>query len=120
MIPRDPTRPPPGYEAELAAYGPVVFDGGQPIGWGFRIMRRLGEMRFRALEAFGDLHCQMLSGLATEWSLVTRWLSPAEAAEKYGAVTSVERGPRGGFRSVTYGSTRFTSRRLAPEATKGT
>jgi hypothetical protein len=37
-----------------------------------------------------------------------------EARQKYGDVTHTELGPRGGFKSVTYGTTIFGSRRLDP------
>jgi hypothetical protein len=105
--------PPAGYELELSTYGPQVYDAacGEIIGWGFRILRHLGEERFEALRVHGEAHCFT----AGSWALITRWLTCAEAATQYGAVASVERGPRGGFRSITYGSKRFASRRLLPE-----
>lgn len=103
--------PPEGYEAELSEYRIVLHDGccGEPIGWGFLIRRHLGEDRFNALGEYGDLECIT----AGSWCLVVRWLTPEEAVAQYGKVTAVERGPRGGFKSITYGAKRFLSRRLA-------
>lgn len=104
--------PPEGFEADLGPFGPVLFDSscGEPIAWGFAIRRRLGEKRFTSLRQYGDLEC-IWTG---EWVLITKWLTPEEAIVRYGAMGTVERGPRGGFRSVAYGGRRFLSRRLEP------
>jgi hypothetical protein len=48
------------------------------------------------------------------WVLVERWLTPEEAAKQYGKVTAMDLGPRGGFRSVTYGATTLYHRALRP------
>jgi integrase len=104
---------PQGYEDDLGAYGPVLFDMGcgEPKAWGFPIERHLSEERFKALSAHGKLACISMG----KWCLVKRRLTPSEAQTKYGDVTSVERGPRGGFRSITYGTKKFLSRELLPE-----
>ena len=106
---------PEGYGPEdLGPHGPVVFDAGsgEPIAWGFEIRRTLGEDRFNALSRFGSLSC--IGGMRRSWVLVTRWLTEAEAVEKYGPVTNMHVGPRGGFQSVTYGKTRFLSKEMRP------
>ena len=36
------------------------------------------------------------------------------AIKKYGKITNEELGPRGGFRSVTFGDKKFISRKVAP------
>lgn len=107
-------KPPEGCEAVLSEYSPVVFDGicGKPVGWGFRLLSRLGEDRFNALAAFGKLEC--LGGWPSKWVLVVKELTPEQAKIEYGSITHVELGPRGGFRSVTFGETRFCTRRLDP------
>jgi hypothetical protein len=94
-------------------YGPCLRDGasGEPIGWGHRIQRHLGEEKWAEAGKYGDL---VFGGELGIWLLITKWLAPTEAIEKYGEVTEVERGPRGGFKSVIYGQTRFLSRRLDP------
>jgi hypothetical protein len=84
----------------------VIEDGwcGEPIGWGFRITRHLGEERFRELAKFGNLECLSSSG---QWVVMTRKLTREEAAQKYGEITNEEFGPRGGWRSVTFGDKKF-------------
>ncbi|MFE3280684.1 hypothetical protein [Nocardia sp. NPDC059239] len=75
--------------------GGVLYDGwcGEPIAWA-----RVGE-----------------PVIGHEWTehgyvAITGRLSPAEAVRKYGPITEVLLGLNGGFRSVTYGSTKFFSR----------
>ncbi|AWK76460.1 hypothetical protein CBI38_34270 (plasmid) [Rhodococcus oxybenzonivorans] len=80
----------------------VLYDNccGEPIAWA-----RVGE-----------------SVIGEEWTghghvAITRRLSPAEAVRKYGPVTEVVVGRGGGFKSVTYGATRFFSRFVDPRGT---
>lgn len=105
-------KPPVGYEDDLSAYGPVVFDGvcGKPIGWGFKIVRRLGGERFKSLAKHGDLVCIEFG----VWCLVTKKLTPVEAVAEYGKVTKLEVGKFGGFRFVMYGDTKFRNKWLDP------
>ena len=103
--------PPPGFP-ELSDYGWVLQDKncGETIGWGFRILRHLGEDRFRSLGKYGDLEC-----LSTgEWVLVYKWLTPEEAIERFGPITHQLFGPMGGWKSTTYGKKTFSSRQLKP------
>src|SRR3990167_965684 len=106
------TNKPKGYENDLSEYGPQIYDGycGEPIGWGFKILNHLGEERFNGLYKFGDLECVNGEHLQSIWSLIVKHLTREEAAEKYGAITNEEFGPRGGFRSVTFGDKKFISR----------
>jgi hypothetical protein len=50
-----------------------------------------------------------------DWFLITRKLTREEAIQKYGPISDEEIGPRGGWKSVTFGSTRFCSSYLRPE-----
>jgi hypothetical protein len=95
----------------LSDYGPQIYDAysEEPIEWGYRILQHLGQDKFNELRDFGDTHYA-----GESWFLVTKWLTPDEARQKYGEVTHTEFGPRGGFRSVTYGTTTFVSKRLDP------
>ncbi|MFI7003619.1 hypothetical protein [Nocardia sp. NPDC050175] len=73
---------------------------GEPVAWA-----RVGE-----------------SVIGQEWTgqgyvAVTERLSPAEAVRKYGPITEVELGRNGGFRSVTYGTTKFICRFVDPRGT---
>ncbi len=108
--------PPEGFEQNLSAYGPRVCDMscGETVGWGFRIVQRLSDERLAELRKYGDIHCFS----AGDWALITRWLTYHEALGLYGHVTNVERGPRGGFRSITFGAKRFSHRRLYDEHQK--
>lgn len=98
---------PPGYETDLSEYKPCLFDSccGEPVAWGFEIVRRLGEDRFEALRQFGSLQYG-----DSKWFLITRELTRAEAIDNYGPITAEEFGPRGGWKSVTFGNKRFFSR----------
>jgi hypothetical protein len=83
--------------------GGVLFDGwcGEPIAWA-----RVGDPI-----------------IGHEWTengslAVTERLSPTEAVRKYGPITELRVGPNRGFKSVTYGTTKFVSRFVDPRATK--
>jgi hypothetical protein len=56
----------------------------------------------------------VFGGELGKWLLITKWLTLAEAVERYGEIVEVVRGPRGGFRSVVFGETRFLNKRLDP------
>lgn len=107
---------PAGYEEDLSGYGPVLTDGmsSQPIGWGFVVRRHLGDERFGALRSYGEMECVDHRGGPGAWALIVKRLTFEEAVAKYGAVTKIDRGPRGGFRSITFGATCFLARQLDP------
>lgn len=82
--------------------GGVLYDGwcGEPIAWA-----RVGERV-----------------IGQEWTrdgyvAITERLTPAEAVRKYGPITEVELGRNGGFRSITYGTTKFIDRFVDPRGT---
>jgi hypothetical protein len=110
---------PSGYEAELADYKPCLFDAycGEPVAWGFQILTRMGEYRFNALRKFGELECDH-SGFASTWFLIVRKLTREDAVERYGEITSEEFGPRGGWKSVTFGTTTFLSKSVSSKKRK--
>lgn len=103
-----------GYENDLGEYGPQLFDSycGEPIEWGFKILRRLDEERFNNLRKFGDISYGHSSNIPTPFLIVKR-LTKEEAIEKYGPITKQEFGPRGGFRTITFGDKTFMQRYLA-------
>jgi hypothetical protein len=82
--------------------GEVLFDGwcGEPIAWA-----RVGE--------------PVIGHERTEHGrvAVTEYLTPAEAVRKYGPITEVVLGPKGGFESVTYGAKKFMSSFVDPRRT---
>jgi|SRR5450755_394042 len=100
---------PQEYESDLSEFKACLFDGncGEPIAWGFELKKRLSDERFEALQQFGALECSY-----PHWFLIVRALSRHEAIAKYGEVTGEEFGPRGGWKSVTFGTKKFVTPRL--------
>ncbi len=107
-----PARP-NDYEDCLSYYQECAFDNwcGEPIAWGFRITRRIGEDRFSNLHKFGKIEF-IGSPYDGGWCLIVKELTHKEAIEKYGDVTDLEVGPRGGFKSITFGDKKFVTKRL--------
>lgn len=103
------TAKPVGYEPYLSDYSICLYDSscGEPVAWGFKITQHLDENRFSALSAYGTLECSY-----PIWFLIVKTLTRDEAIAKYGPVTAEEFGPRGGWRSVTFGQKRFLSKKL--------
>jgi hypothetical protein len=102
---------PRGYEVDLGDYRVLLVDSssGEPVAWGFPLLKSLGEERFSALGQLGELAClDHVNG--GKYGFVVRRLNHAEAIRKYGEVTGRETGPRGGWRSITYGKTQFLSK----------
>lgn len=100
---------PHGYENDLGIYKACIFDSwcGEAVGWGFKIINQLGDERFQALSAFGELKC-----CYPNWYLIVKKLTRKEAEIKYGKITNEEYGLRGGWRSVTFGEKKFDSQWL--------
>ena len=98
---------PDGYESDLGSYTELFVDSscGETISWGFKILRHLGS-RFDELRKHGKVECLSPGN----WALVVKRLTHDEAVEKYGEVTDRPTGPRGGWRSITYGEHKFLSR----------
>lgn len=98
---------PKDYEHDLGEYGAKIFDGycGEPIMWGFEIKTHLNEKDFEALRNFGRLEC-----VYPRWFLITKTLTKDEAIKKYGKITDIEVGVRGGWKSITFGNKKFINR----------
>jgi hypothetical protein len=118
LIKRNPRDKPIGYEDDLSDYGPQITDGncGKTIGWGFGIVRYLGQDKFSGLGRFGSMECLQGEHLESHWFVITDWLTPEEAIQEYGPVRQLVLGPQKGFRSVTYGEKTFINKRLDPRA----
>lgn len=101
------TKKPLGYENYLSGYQMVLVDGwcGEPVAWGFKIIHYLGDDLFNKLGQHGKLHCVQPGS----WVLIKKTLTRQEALEKYGAITEEIYGPRGGWKSVTFGEKKFIS-----------
>ena len=82
---------------------------GCPCLYHLTVGERLDEKLWSGIEAkYGTWHCVRQG----EWVLVTKVLTLDDAKKKYGEVVEYERGPRGGFRSMTVGSKRFLNELL--------
>ncbi len=106
-----PTKP-EGYEDEFGGYRAVLFDGwcDEPIAWGFPLTRHLEEERFQSLRKAHEV-VYIRDGMSRgSWVVVTSRLTHADAIEEYGAIADLELGPRGGWRSITYGKRKFCAK----------
>lgn len=102
---------PEGFEEYLSEYTTVAYDSycGEPITEGFFIVRHMPEEKFNQLYNLGDVEY-----ITNQWALITKKLTPQEAVKKYGDVKAIGVGPRGGFKTVTYGEETFIVRQLDP------
>lgn len=98
---------PKGFENDVSEYGPVSFDSysGEPVKWGHTIHSRLGDDRFNELRSLFQLEVTNRDPWNTEWSVIRKTLSLTEAIEKYGPVTQLLVGPRGGSRTIQFTKT---------------
>lgn len=81
------------------------------IGYGYPITGTLGEDMWKELSAFGK---QIFDPKAKLWYLIVYSLTREQAIAKYGPVTHEEYGPRGGWKSVTFGTTKFDNAIFKP------
>ena len=105
---------PEGYKEYLSEYGPIFYEGEEPVAWGFKLLKFMGEEKFTILKTMYDVVATGHDSPTLTWYAVVKYLSPKEAKKKYGAVTSLVTGPKGGFKNVTYGTMRFSYRHLDP------
>lgn len=98
----------------LGRYGECLFDGSsnEPVMWGYPVVAHMGERLWEEIQRYGRI--EYTHDVPQKVFLITKCLTPKEAEKKYGKVTNLELGPRGGFRSVTYGEKKFRSKFLDP------
>jgi len=103
---------PLGYEDYLSDFQIILYDEccGEPVAWGFRITRYLGDELFRKLDDHGISHCIDFG----KWVLITKLLTREGAEKKYGEMKDDIFGPRKGWKSVTFGDKQFCSKYLKP------
>lgn len=108
-VPAEPEKP-KGYEQYLGGYRPVIYDGwcGEPIMWGWPINQHLGDELFKGIDT-------EYNRAEAQWYAVYKRLTPDEAVAKYGPITKLVTGPRGGFRRVTFGDKTFMHDQLRPD-----
>ena len=93
----------------LGNYGEQIFDAwcGEPIGWGYEIVKHCSDDIWEELKNYGDLEC-----CYPTWFLITHKLTREEAENKYGGITDEEFGVRGGWKSITFRDKKFCSKYL--------
>lgn len=105
----------PAYLKEcLGSFGVQFGDETFPTAWGFRIWKRLGEEKWAELSKYGSTEfvSNGYDPMVGSWYLITYFLTREEAIEMFGAITKEVFGPRGGWRSVTFGTKTFYSRQF--------
>ncbi|HWV72884.1 MAG TPA: hypothetical protein VN040_14245 [Pseudosphingobacterium sp.] len=98
---------PHGFEDYLAAYGPLGYDShcGEPFAWGFKIVGHLGEELFQKLCSVARV--EYIGGT---YGVICKILTREKATKLYGEVTEEVFGPKGGWKSVTFGNKTFVNR----------
>lgn len=107
-------KPPAEFADVLGSYATLIIDKGcrEPIGWGFRILRKLEDEEAEAMKKHGTIDWIGHE----EYGLIVRYLSEEEAEAKYGKRGDVTFGPRGGFQQVFYGDKAFNHRKMKPRS----
>lgn len=99
---------PKGFESDLADLEPMYGEHNIHYAWGHRILRHLGDERFNSLSQYGTVEVVSHSTWPVTWGVITKELTQAEYIEqiikKFGAISKVMVGPKGGFRYVVYGT----------------
>ncbi len=98
----------------LGGYGPQLYDGycGECVAWGYKVTKHCGDDVWRELGEYGKLECDY-----PDWFLITESLTLEKAIEKYGRVSQIKLGPRGGFKNITLGDKEFCTKELDPRDT---
>lgn len=84
---------------------------GKPTQWGYKIISRVDDDNlWSEIKSLGiDMKCHYSEYGQSNWYLVTKQLSSNEAETKYGKITKIVTGPRGGYRKALYGKHWFGS-----------
>lgn len=92
----------------------VMFDSncGKPVMWGYKIVNVMPDELFSKLKKLKSVSIEYIRSYPEQNVVVTRKLTREDAIEKYGEITDEEYGPRGGWKSVTFGKTKFISKVL--------
>ena len=98
----------------IGSYKECFFDSncGEPIAWGYQILRRMSDDDYADVRRHFAIEYAHDSLPACQF-IIVKLLSYKEVVDKYGEQTDLVLGPRGGFKSVTFGSKRFISRLFA-------
>lgn len=117
MNPQMTTSIPEKFLPYLGQFGPQVIDknAGVAVGYGYPIVQQLGPELWAELGQYGKQLLINPQGPNKYYALITNVLTKKEAIRTYGPMTDVQYGPRGGFRSVTYGTTTFVDKLMKVE-----
>jgi len=99
---------PDKFKHSLGQYGVVITEGNQDLAWGYPVLgEKLGHEPWEELGKLGRLEFDVPT---KAYVLVTKAISDRELSEIYGPLSNVEYGPRGGYKSITFGTTKFKSK----------
>jgi len=90
-----------------------LFDGmsGKPVAYYKSQTKRIPEELFN--QNFNKMYYSNSGGA---WIYIERKVTREECIKLYGEITNEEFGPRGGWKSVTFGTTKFIHEYLRPES----
>jgi hypothetical protein len=107
----EPIRKPYEFRMVLAQCLPCVLENGQILAWGCRLLQEVPTEQFEAMREHGEwFYVDM------EWHLLLRKFHLEELIEKFGGVTEVGLGPKGGFKYIIFGKTKFENKILKETA----
>jgi len=86
----------------------IVIVGSQ---WPGDSKSRISSERFNELSKVCKTECASMG----DWFVLDKRLTREDAIAKYGKITDEEFGPRGGYKSVTFGDKKFISRCVAKQ-----
>lgn len=104
----------------LSQYGPHVIDktAQVAVGYGYAIVgEKMGDELWQELSKYGK-QVFVNPGPQGYWALITSQLTKEEAIATFGPITNIEYGPRGGWKSTTYGNVKFTDKLMKIERPK--
>lgn len=108
---------PASFEEDLGKVEVIYEENDIPFAWGRHLKNHLGD------ERFGELRCQcrlvhLGDYFSHLWAVITKENTQEEsilaAIKKYGEVTRVHVGPKGGYQWTEYGGERFYSSEFNP------
>lgn len=106
---------PEKFHSFLGPYEVQVVDPtcGEVVGYGHKILEKLGEELWQELGQYGKLTYVMPDRKTPPfWALLTKTVTREELLAKHGPVTEEVFGPRGGWKSVTFGNVKYTAKEL--------
>jgi hypothetical protein len=82
--------------------------------WSGKPVARVRYVRDMPTELFNQHRDKMVCVTIGMWGYLEMVVTREECIERYGKITDEEYGPRGGWKSVTFGTTKFISKYLKP------